>query len=291
MYKKQGLIALSVMLLPLVVVGAMSVTEVEEGKKNPSYNCKNVAEGCKPINGTVTSVTYIKTTHSKEHDKTLKAAEKGCETYRELKLPGAGAFKVLGPKQELDKWTDEEYYSHDGHFYAKYRSGYIAVPENACKFNIVSYQENVFSDYVKLVSYKYRAVTSKKEKWSKTKLLDVDAAALAVDGLESKMGLADGVLLGEDAVAKVPCTVSKLNHQEFEVTTCQWKKDIKNGHAQLPNALILRSETKWKSGKVSKSIAEIVDFNKSIEDDMLKPPLNILNKKFPVDEINTPEND
>lgn len=292
MVKKHGLIMFSGMLVPLMVIGAVSMSESAEKK------CDDTAsKGCKSIravrDGSKVMVTYIKTNHTKLKvaKGELDAAKKACQAYKRMKLPGAGPFKVIGQKDALNKHTVEEYYTHDGRYYARYEQGYIAVPKNACTINIVPYSEVDYSDHVKLFSYKHRAVTSKKEKWQKTKLLDFDVAALAVGGLDSKMGLKSGEPSGKDVVAKVPCKVHEIKHAKLEMTTCQWEKGVANSHMQLPHALTLSSMTKWESGDVDQAIAETVDFNKAVDVSLLMPPKEILKRKFLVDEMNFSNHD
>lgn len=290
MKSKQIILALAVLSLSTIAIAAV-LTNASEEKQNNKV-CQEDAKNCKAINsGAGVGVTYIKTKHTTDNPLIMKQAKVNCETYRKMKLKGAGEFTILGPKHELGLRTQEEYYSHDGRYVAKYVKGHMLLPITVCKYSIEPYVENDFTNHIDLVSYKYKSVKTKKEKWHKTKLLDIDEASLGIPGLEGKMGLSGGAEMGKDTVAKVPCTVSKTKNAQFDMTVCTWKKDPANSHAKLPLRLTLQSEINWANGIVNKGVAEEVDFNKYVERNLLLPPQNILERKFPVDEMNFDEDD
>lgn len=289
MKSKQILFALGALSLSTSVIAAV-LTNASEEKQNTKA-CQENAKNCKAINGGAGyGVTYIRTKHTTDNPLLMEQAKRLCE-YSKLKSKGAGEFTILGPKHELGVRTQEEYYSHDGRYVAKYVKGHMLLPITACKSSIEPYVENDFTNHVDLVNYKYKSVKTKKEKWHKTKLLDIDEASLGVPGLEGKMGLSGGAEMGKDMVAKVPCTVSKMKNAQFETTVCTWKKDPANSHAKLPLRLTLQSETNWSNGIVNTGIAEEVDFNKYVERSLLLPPQNILERKFPVDEMSFAEDE
>lgn len=234
---------------------------------------------------------------------TISMAKKACEGLQEQSLmlvkmglrPSklAVSWRLSGTAEDLEKFTQDEYFSSDGTYLAVYKNGHTVksyIDDSSsnlgpCVVEIVPYQETLLYDFKAHTLYHFDSSNPHTPDWYKTEILSISdgIAALNILGQHGKYKVGKDKSLGKDVVAQLPCDRFSWGSS----SQCTWRPS--HNEVRFPKTLELMSE-QHDEKTATKIIAEFVNLHEKLDVTVFRPPAGIVVKSMDDAISSDPEN-
>jgi hypothetical protein len=195
-------------------------------------------------------------------EKIITIAEKTCELVKHKKI------QIIGLANYSKGTTEEEYYSADGAYMAKYSKGYRNDGKDVCVLNFKPYEDIQIYHIKQQNHYSYQ---SYKNNWVKTKQVSMAEGGSIVSLLNSATEERNGKAkyLGKEIFQTNNVQALTCHKYQFkEITWCEWQKDS-NGYKFLaPVKIILKGRVE----KLNSSEVNSINFNALIPANIFQAP-------------------
>lgn len=234
---------------------------------------------------------------------TISMAKKTCEGIQEqsrmlVKMglrPNklAVLWRLTGSVEDLEEFTQDEYFSSDGAYLAVYKKGHTVKsyiddsPSNLgpCVVEIVPYVETLLYDFKAHALYHFEPSNPHTPDWYKTEILSISdgIGALNILGQLGKPQVGKDKPLGKDVVAHLPCE----RFSRGTSSQCIWRPS--HNEVRFPKTLELVSE-QHDEKTAAKITAEFVNLYEKLDVTVFRPPAGIVVKSMDDAIRSDPEN-
>jgi hypothetical protein len=200
-------------------------------------------------------------------------------------------WKLTGSAADLDRFTQDEYFSSDGAYIAIYKKGHNiksytdSSPNNGspCVVEIVPYEETLLYDLRARALYHFDPSNPNTPDWYKTKILSVPSGVSVLNVLGQQNVTSKVKNLGKNLIANLPCDRSSSG----ALSRCTWHPS--HNEVQFPKSLELMSELKDEK-TTTRIIAESVNLHEKLDASIFHPPSNLTVHDVAAEILNDPNN-